>query len=229
MENTHKNNTRDDFQYNSKNQPQSSNLSENPFGKLRPIGTLFKPIQPNTRHSGRGTVCVPLTNFKGVSENAGFLSKLNFFNEGAKKDQKPLQKQVTVDLKKDKFESKKKINEVEKEDKAKKLKDTHPKRFSMGEDDSNAYNSLQKFQNCFDKNEKDKKSSNKKKEINNNTNNSNNKINNTKLNSNDKFDSDEKSNKIFSEAKGKNTDKLDIHWTYENILLNYNILDFTSK
>ena len=87
MENTRKNTMRNDFQYNNKNQPQSSNLNENPFCKLRPVGTLFKPVQPNSRHAGRGTVCVPISSFKGVSENAGFSSKLNFFNEGAKKNQ----------------------------------------------------------------------------------------------------------------------------------------------
>ena len=55
-----------------------STLADNPFFKLKPTGTIYKPIQPNVRSSGRGTVCVPLSNFNGVSENAGFSSKLKF-------------------------------------------------------------------------------------------------------------------------------------------------------
>ena len=247
MENTHKNVPRDDFKYNNKNQSQNSNFNDNnPFCKLMPVGTLFKPIQPNTRHSGRGTVCVPITSFKGVSENAGFSSKLNFFNESAKKNQKSFQKKATVDYTKDKFGNKKVINEVEKEDKKQNLKDNRQKRFSVEVDENTQkYNSLQKFQNSFNKNEKEKESKNKKKEINNNTNNSNkisvntninnnkdtknniNKSNNTNNCSNNKIN--EKNNKNLNESKEKNTNRLDEHWKYEDILLNYNILDFTSK
>lgn len=264
-----------------------STLADNPFFKLRPTGTIYKPIQGNTRGAGRGTICVPLSSFNGVSENAGFSSKLKFFNEGAKRNQKNFMKKATIDLQKGEIEDKKigsgdkheNENNKDNEDlkKMQALYELNKKRLTLGDEDlSKNLKLLQSINNDIPTDKKTKQNNNNNNNnISSNKNQNNNekpKIQKEKESKNESKNEDKNKSKNESKNESKKEDKndsktesknetkndkpqtlnldnnnkttkpntnnnnkkkiyesLDEHWKYEDILLNYNILDFTSK
>ena len=241
-----------------------STLADNPFFKLKPTGTIYKQIQPNIRQSGRGTVCVPMTSFNGVSENAGFSSKLKFFDEGAKRNQNKIIKKVTLDFQKGKIEDKKissinfqenkndiksHIDNIKENEDVKKMQailELNKKRLSLGDVDLSQ--NLKIFQNMNAINDitidkKTKQNNNISSNSNNNNNektqiktpkDSNNNIKEKKNNSNKETpipNSNDKNEKSINTNNSSNINSniLEEHWKDEEILLNYNILDFTSK
>jgi len=204
----------------------SSSVNEDSdiFPKLRPRGGI--KARANNFQSGRNTVAVPLSSFSGISHNASFQSKLKFFNAG-KGTTKPVYHHVPHD-KVITEEPEKKDNKIIKN-------------------------------NTFNIEDKNKKAKNEKEDIDKNININNllnpqtNKNNSNKNNDIEvkkhktiyhKKNSISFSNQIYSKSietktSGtfeKNNEQSPIklkslkdQWYFQKILLDYNILDFTSK
>ena len=213
-----KNNTeKDSSSLYSSTKTNSSSKNEDIFPKQRPRAGIKSKV--NNFQAGRHTVAVPLNSFSGISHNASFQSKLKFFNNG-----KPAQKFQHMPIAHDKViseENDKKDNmnikkiPHNKEDKNKKIKN---------EKDSNNINNTNK-NNDFE-NKKPKPYMKK------------NTINYTQkqiheLNLDKNIKSIGNNEKKIDDKKPSSTNlklkSLKDQWDFQKILLDYNILDFTSK
>ena len=205
----------------------------------RPRGGIKSKI--NAFQPQRHTVAVPLNNFSGISHNASFQSKLLFFNGGKPKKtyHYPIAHDKVITEEKDKKENIFKKNTLNIEDKSKKTK--------IEKDDLDSNININKLLDTKNNNNS------------NNSNNSNknddyeDKINstfpihkkNTIYYSSSQYHTlslDSKSsnfNKILPNEKkteekkissiGLKLKSLKDQWDFQKILLDYNILDFTSK
>lgn len=185
---------------------------------------LFPPLRPrtgmkskiNNYQAGRATVSVPITKFSGISHNASFQSKLLFFNGG-----KPYQKFQHIPHNNEKEETNKKEH-------------TGRKSVLLG-DDVNKITNTEEIDNNININKIIEKKNNNKEAS-------------KKVSSrNDSFLSIQNQIRSLSfENKAANyNNNLDIEkiespfnlklktmkdqWSFQKILLDYNILDFTSK
>ena len=206
-------------------QTSSSLMEENSdiYLKSRPRGGIKSKI--NNFQQGRHTVAVPLNTFSGVSHNASFQSKLLFFNAG-----KPRPKVQHIPMAHDKVITEEK--EKEKENKNQKS--------IVNKDDKYQKTKYEKID--LDNNININKIMDSK-----NNNRNTNKINNNEYDFKKRTVYKKRSiNMSFNQIHSLNLDKdtssekkqtplniklnsLKDQWYYQKILLDYNILDFTSK
>ena len=198
----------------------SSSINENEEIKTRPRGGIKSKV--NNFQPGRNTICVPMSNFSGISSNASFQSKLLFFNGG-----KPPPKQKKIGTGKTITEESEKKNNIEKDDINSNI---------------NINNLLNSKNNNNNKSNNTNTNSNKTKDLENprkytyvkknSVSFSNNQINSLIASFESKPSTSSSSNK---EKKTENkTEKIILkdlkdQWKFQKILLDYNILDFTSK
>ena len=231
----------------SKNEDTFSNDSENDFfQKTRPRGGIKSKI--NNFQAGRNTISVPITKFSGISPNADFQSKLSFFNGG-----KPHTKFKHMPLPQDKVikeETEKKENKIKKTFN----KEEPNKKKNDNNDDIDSNININSLLNSKNNNSNNYNSNNKS---NNNINNEYEgrkrytfvKKNSVSYSSNQfhtllSKETKESKNSSSSqknilpekkvELKKKPFNKLNLNslkdqWKFQKILLDYNILDFTSK
>jgi len=198
----------------------SSSINENEEIKTRPRGGIKSKV--NNFQPGRNTICVPMSNFSGISSNASFQSKLLFFNGG-----KPPPKQKKIGTGKTIAEESEKKNNIEKDDINSNI---------------NINNLLNSKNNNNNKSNNTNTNSNKTKDLENprkytyvkknSVSFSSNQINSLIASFESKPSTSSSSNK---EKKTENkTEKIILkdlkdQWKFQKILLDYNILDFTSK
>ena len=213
----------EDNSNNSSIKTNSSSINEDTeydkYQKTRPRGGIKS--KANNFQTGRNTICVPMSNFSGISSNASFQSKILFFNGG-----KPKKKQKKIGTGKTITEESEKKNKIEKDDinsnininnllnsknnnnksnnantNANKNKDLdNPRKYTFVKKNSVSFssNQMNSLISSFESKHSSKSNSNKKKK----TENKNEKI-------------------ILKDLKEQ--------WKFQKILLDYNILDFTSK
>jgi len=231
----------------SKNEDTFSKDSEDDFfQKTRPRGGIKSKI--NNFQAGRNTISVPITKFSGISPNADFQSKLSFFNGG-----KPHTKFKHMPLPQDKVikeETEKKENKIKKTFN----KEEPNKKKNDNNDDIDSNININSLLNSKNNNSNNYNSNNKS---NNNINNEYEgrkrytfvKKNSVSYSSNQfhtllSKETKESKNSSSSqknilpekkvEVKKKPFNKLNLNslkdqWKFQKILLDYNILDFTSK
>lgn len=230
----------DSSSHNSSTKTNSSSLNEDNdvFPKNRPRGGIKSKI--NNFQPGRHTVAVPLNSFSGISHNASFQSKLLFFNGGKprpKFQHIPHDKSIPEENdKKENLNIKK--TTLNKDDKNKKPK--------IEKDDLDSNININKILDS-----KNNTNSISNKNTNNSNNNNNDDIRKIKANLVKKNSICYSANQYHSlslESKtspitkisSNNEDKkpsstnlklksLKDQWDFQKILLDYNILDFTSK
>ena len=213
----------EDNSNNSSIKTNSSSINEDTeydkYQKTRPRGGIKS--KANNFQTGRNTICVPMSNFSGISSNASFQSKLLFFNGG-----KPPPKQKKIGTSKAITEETEKKNKIEK-------------------DDINSNININNLLNSKNNNNKSNNSNtnaNKNKDLDNprkytfvkknSVSFSSNQINSLIASFDTKPSSSNNSNK---EKKTENKNEkiilkdLKEQWKFQKILLDYNILDFTSK
>ena len=213
----------EDNSNNSSIKTNSSSINEDTeydkYQKTRPRGGIKS--KANNFQTGRNTICVPMSNFSGISSNASFQSKLLFFNGG-----KPPPKQKKIGTSKAITEESEKKNKIEK-------------------DDINSNININNLLNSKNNNNKSNNSNtnaNKNKDLDNprkytfvkknSVSFSSNQINSLIASFDTKPSSSNNSNK---EKKTENKNEkiilkdLKEQWKFQKILLDYNILDFTSK
>ena len=213
----------EDNSNNSSIKTNSSSINEDTeydkYQKTRPRGGIKS--KANNFQTGRNTICVPMSNFSGISSNASFQSKLLFFNGG-----KPPPKQKKIGTSKAITEESEKKNKIEK-------------------DDINSNININNLLNSKNNNNKSNNSNtnaNKNKDLDNprkytfvkknSVSFSSNQINSLIVSFDSKPSSSSNSNK---EKKVENKNEkiilkdLKEQWKFQKILLDYNILDFTSK
>ena len=225
----------------SKNDDEDDDL----FSKSRPRGGNKNQLNNNFQ-PGRATISVPLSSFKGISSDASFKSKLLFFNEVAKnnkkniaknKIEKKIEKKIENDI--DDIDSNININQI-----------MESKNKNTNNDNKNTSN-VNKDNNKINTGNKNKNS------INNNNKKEEEEDYDFKLNIPKKntiyvpslqtpslsldykipgFSKIQKEEKKSTKKSGqnnpveiKNLKSLDDQWSFQKILLDYNILDFTSK
>ena len=195
-------------------------MAKNEEIKTRPRGGIKSKV--NNFQPGRNTICVPMSNFSGISSNASFQSKLLFFNGG-----KPPPKQKKIGTGKTITEESEKKNNIEKDDINSNI---------------NINNLLNSKNNNNNKSNNTNTNSNKTKDLENprkytyvkknSVSFSSNQINSLIASFESKPSTSSSSNK---EKKTENkTEKIILkdlkdQWKFQKILLDYNILDFTSK
>ena len=189
------------------------------YQKTRPRGGIKS--KANNFQTGRNTICVPMSNFSGISSNASFQSKLLFFNGG-----KPPPKQKKIGTSKAITEESEKKNKIEKDDINSNIN----------------INNLLNSKNNNNKSNNANTNANKNKDLDNprkytfvkknSVSFSSNQINSLIASFDTKPSSSNNSNK---EKKTENKNEkiilkdLKEQWKFQKILLDYNILDFTSK
>ena len=213
----------EDNSNNSSIKTNSSSINEDTeydkYQKTRPRGGIKS--KANNFQTGRNTICVPMSNFSGISSNASFQSKLLFFNGG-----KPPPKQKKIGTSKAITEESEKKNKIEK-------------------DDINSNININNLLNSKNNNNKSNNSNtnaNKNKDLDNPRKYTFVKKNSVSFSSNQinsliaSFDSKpSSSNNLNKEKKTENKNEkiilkdLKEQWKFQKILLDYNILDFTSK
>ena len=205
----------------------SSSVNEDSdiFPKLRPRGGGIK-VKANNFQSGRNTVAVPLSSFSGVSHNASFQSKLKFFNAG-KGTTKPVYHHVPHDKviteEPEKKENKNnKNNTFYNEDKNKKLKN-EKEDINSNMNINNLLNTQTNKRNSYKNNDIESKK-HKTIYLKKNSVNFSNQIHSKTIES--KLSGTFEKNNEQSPIKLKS---LKDQWYFQKILLDYNILDFTSK
>ena len=205
----------------------SSSVNEDSdiFPKLRPRGGGIK-VKANNFQSGRNTVAVPLSSFSGVSHNASFQSKLKFFNAG-KGTTKPVYHHVPHDKviteEPEKKENKNnKNNTFYNEDKNKKLKN-EKEDINSNMNINNLLNTQTNKRNSYKNNDIESKK-HKTIYLKKNSVNLSNQIHSKTIES--KLSGTFEKNNEQSPIKLKS---LKDQWYFQKILLDYNILDFTSK
>ena len=213
----------EDNSNNSSIKTNSSSINEDTeydkYQKTRARGGIKS--KANNFQAGRNTICVPMSNFSGISSNASFQSKLLFFNGG-----KPPPKQKKIGTSKAITEESEKKNKIEKDDinsnininnllnsknnnnksnnantNANKNKDLdNPRKYTFVKKNSVSFssNQMNSLISSFESKPSSSSNSNKEKK----TENKNEKI-------------------ILKDLKEQ--------WKFQKILLDYNILDFTSK
>ena len=213
----------EDNSNNSSIKTNSSSINEDTeydkYQKTRPRGGIKS--KANNFQTGRNTICVPMSNFSGISSNASFQSKLLFFNGG-----KPPPKQKKIGTSKAITEESEKKNKIEK-------------------DDINSNININNLLNSKNNNNKSNNSNtnaNKNKDLDNPRKYTFVKKNSVSFSSNQinsliaSFDTKpSSSNNLNKEKKTENKNEkiilkdLKEQWKFQKILLDYNILDFTSK
>ena len=191
------------------------------FPKTRPRGGIKSKI--NNAQPGRHTIAVPLNTFSGVSHNASFQSKLLFFNAG-----KPRPKFQNIPMAHDKViteekESNNKKTILNKDDKSQKTKnekidlDSNININKIMESKNNNSNT-----NKINNNENDfkKRTFYKKRSVNITAN----QLHSLNLDMDTSSTNEKKQTPLNIKLK-----PLKDQWYYQKILLDYNILDFTSK
>lgn len=199
------------------------------FPKSRPRAGGGIKSKINNFQAGRHTVAVPLNSFSGISHNASFQSKLLFFNAGktGKKFQHaPVTNDKVITEESEKKENKIKKSAFNKDDKIQKTKNEKNENIDLENNininkivDSKNNNNSNKNSNNND-NDNKKKMFVKKKTLNMTSN----QIH--SLNIDSETSNNKTSNNTPSNIKLKS---LKDQWYYQKILLDYNILDFTSK
>ena len=194
------------------------------FPKSRPRGGIKSKI--NNYQPGRHTITVPLNSFSGISHNASFQSKLLFFNGGKTKPKiqhAPLAHDKVIIEENDKKENKNKKAIINKEDKNQKLKndkidlDSNININKIMEQKNNNNNFNKKNNN----NDSDFRHTFVKK---NSVNFTSSQLHSLLLDPETQNNSDKKQASLNIKLKS-----LKDQWYYQKILLDYNILDFTSK
>ena len=213
----------EDNSNNSSIKTNSSSINEDTeydkYQKTRPRGGIKS--KANNFQTGRNTICVPMSNFSGISSNASFQSKLLFFNGG-----KPPPKQKKIGTSKAITEESEKKNKIEKDDINSNIN----------------INNLLNSKNNNNKSNNANTNANKNKDLDNprkytfvkknSVSFSSNQINSLIASFDTKPSSSNNSNK---EKKTENKNEkiilkdLKEQWKFQKILLDYNILDFTSK
>ena len=237
MKNNKDGNSYSSSHYSSNKTNSSSNNDDNDiFSKNRQRGGIKSKI--NNFQPARHTVAVPLNSFSGISHNANFQSKLLFFNAGKPQ---PKHQHIPHDKATQKENNKKdnlniKKTAINKEDKNKKTK------IEKDGLDSNI-----NINNLLDS--KNNTNSNKNSNINNNddirkiksnlviknskcfSSNQNHSLNLNSKTSNTKtsFKNDKKGDEQMPSSTNLKLKSLKDQWDFQKILLDYNILDFTSK
>ena len=230
----------------SKNEDTFSKDSEDDFfQKTRPRGGIKSKI--NNFQAGRNTISVPITKFSGISPNADFQSKLSFFNGG-----KPHTKFKHMPLPQDKVikeETEKKENKIKKtfnkEEPNKKKNDNNDDIDSNininsllnSKNNTNNYNSNNKSNNNINNEYEGRKRYTfvKKNSVSYSSNQFHTLL--SKETKESKNSSSSQKNILPEkkvEVKKKPFNKLNLNslkdqWKFQKILLDYNILDFTSK
>ena len=216
----------------------SSSKNDDIFPKQRPRGGIKSKI--NNFQSGRHTVAVPLNSFSGISHNASFQSKLKFFNNG-KPTQKfqhmPIAHDKVITEENDKKDSMniKKIahNKEDKNKKGKNEKDDIDCNININniiEAKNNNSNNSNNINNSNKNNDFDVKKNKTyiKKNTINYTQKQLHELNLDKnvknIGNNEKKTEDKKPSSTNLKLKS-----LKDQWDFQKILLDYNILDFTSK
>ena len=217
----------------------SKNDDNDIFAKNRQRGGIKSKI--NNFQPGRHTVAVPLNSFSGISHNASFQSKLLFFNGGKTrpKYQHTPHDKATVEENDKKENLNIKKTTLNKEDKNKKTK--------IEKDDLDSNININKLLDS-------KNNTNSSKNTNNNSNNNDDirKIKSNLVKKNSICYSSNQYHSFSMETKKSNSNKnafnydkkgddnkpsstniklksLQDQWDFQKILLDYNILDFTSK
>ena len=195
------------------------------FPKSRPRGGIKSKI--NNFQPGRHTVAVPLNSFSGISHNASFQSKLLFFNGG-----KPRPKFQHIPMAQEKAITEEKENEKENNmrktmfNKDDKLQTTKNEKIDL--DNNININKIVESKNNNSNNNK----------VNNNVNDINKKTFykkrslNITINQLHSFNLDTETSTSNEKKQAPLKIKLKSlkdQWYYQKILLDYNILDFTSK
>ena len=213
----------EDNSNNSSIKTNSSSINEDTeydkYQKTRPRGGIKS--KANNFQTGRNTICVPMSNFSGISSNASFQSKLLFFNGG-----KPPPKQKKIGTSKAITEESEKKNKIEKDDINSNIN----------------INNLLNSKNNNNKSNNANTNANKNKDLDNPRKYTFVKKNSVSFSSNQinsliaSFDSKpSSSNNSNKEKKTENKNEkiilkdLKEQWKFQKILLDYNILDFTSK
>ena len=213
----------EDNSNNSSIKTNSSSINEDTeydkYQKTRPRGGIKS--KANNFQTGRNTICVPMSNFSGISSNASFQSKLLFFNGG-----KPPPKQKKIGTSKAITEESEKKNKIEKDDINSNIN----------------INNLLNSKNNNNKSNNANTNANKNKDLDNPRKYTFVKKNSVSFSSNQinsliaSFDSKpSSSNNLNKEKKTENKNEkiilkdLKEQWKFQKILLDYNILDFTSK
>ena len=191
------------------------------FPKTRPRGGIKSKI--NTFQQGRNTITVPLNSFSGISHNANFQSKLLFFNGG-----KPRQKFQHIPIAHEKVITEEKENNMRKTMLNKDDKFQKSKNEKIDLDNNININKIVESKNNNNNNNKINNNDNeiKKKEFykKRSVNLSLNQLNSLKLDSETSTPNEKKQAPLNIKLKS-----LQDQWYYQKILLDYNILDFTSK
>ena len=200
------------------------------FPKSRPRGGGIKS-KINNFQAGRHTVAVPLNNFSGISHNASFQSKLLFFNAGktGKKFQHaPVTHDKVITEESEKKENKIKKSAFNKDDKIQKTKNEKNENIDLENNininkimDSKTNNNSNKNNNNNNNDNDNKKKMYVKKKTATLTSNQIHSLNIDSETSNNKTSNNTPSNIKLKSLKDQ--------WYYQKILLDYNILDFTSK
>lgn len=229
-----KNNKDDDNFYSGKTNSSSKGENGDMLQKIRPrCGVKSNKVNNNNFQSGRHTVAVPLTNFSGISHNASFQSKLLFFNGGKtrpKFQHIPVNHDKVISEENDKIDIKlKKIGSI-KDDKNKKVKN------DKDDLDSNInINKIVESKNANTNKNNDTENKKPKNYVKKNSIS----YNSSQLHS---LTLDSKT-PPFTKSPGNNEKKVEEkkpvsnfklkslkdQWDFQKILLDYNILDFTSK
>ena len=213
----------EDNSNNSSIKTNSSSINEDTeydkYQKTRPRGGIKS--KANNFQTGRNTICVPMSNFSGISSNASFQSKLLFFNGG-----KPPPKQKKIGTSKAITEESEKKNKIEKDDINSNIN----------------INNLLNSKNNNNKSNNANTNANKNKDLDNPRKYTFVKKNSVSFSSNQmnslisSFESKPSSSGNSSkEKKTENKNEkiilkdLKEQWKFQKILLDYNILDFTSK
>ena len=182
----------------------------------------------NNFQSGRHTVAVPLNSFSGISHNASFQSKLLFFNGGKQKPKYQMAHDKAITEENDKKENKIKKSLINKEDKNQKVKEEKvdlDSNININKILEQKNNNNNKNINKIDNNniDNDYKKYKKKSVFIPSSHLHSLILDPEKSNSNKKVDS-KKESPLNIKLKS-----LKYQWYYQKILLDYNILDFTSK
>ena len=203
----------------------NSSMEENPemYYKSRPRGGIKSKVNSFQPISLRHTVAVPLNTFSGVSHNASFQSKLLFFNAG-----KPRPKFQYIPMAHDKVITEEKESNNKKLYQKRKIEkidiDNNININKILDSKNNNYNSNYNnyMNNKINNNENtfSKKTVYKKRCLNTTYN----QISSLNLDMDTSINNEKKQAPLNIKLKS-----LKDQWYYQKILLDYNILDFTSK
>ena len=231
----------------------SKNEEDDIFHKARTRGGIKHKV--NNFQPGRATISVPITSFNGISHNASFQSKLLFFNGGKprpKFQHIPLPNERGPEDNKKKLINKSDIKKIEKKQE-KKIEKKQEKKKENDIDDIDCNININNILESKNKDKNENKININNNKINNNKikkeeededlfNISQPKKNTIYIPSNQSLSLDykiqgfskiqkenEKQSKNKKLSLNINLKSFEEQWSFQKILLDYNILDFTSK